>query len=125
MPSFKILGASWATYRAVSAKLGRAPSARPSLAELRAVVDESLRAFAAVGAPSTWVLSNHDVIRHASRLALTAENPQSHGIGPRSVGKPIADLGLRRLRVLGTPRRQVGLAGFGLDIVEYVALPPR
>jgi len=32
----------------------------------------------------------------------------------------LADLGLRRLRVLGTPRRQVGLAGFGLEVVEFV-----
>ncbi len=31
------------------------------------------------------------------------------------------DLGFGRLRVLGTPRRQVGLAGFGLEIAEYVA----
>ncbi|HEX5756995.1 MAG TPA: 3,4-dihydroxy-2-butanone-4-phosphate synthase [Arenimonas sp.] len=33
----------------------------------------------------------------------------------------LADLGLRQLRVLGTPRRQVGLAGYGLEVVEYVA----
>ena len=32
----------------------------------------------------------------------------------------LADLGLRRLRVLGTPRRYVGLAGYGLEVVEYV-----
>lgn len=32
----------------------------------------------------------------------------------------LADLGLGRLRVLGTPRRQVGLAGFGLEVVEHV-----
>jgi 3,4-dihydroxy 2-butanone 4-phosphate synthase/GTP cyclohydrolase II len=32
----------------------------------------------------------------------------------------LADLGLRQLRVLGTPRRQVGLAGFGLEVVEHV-----
>jgi len=32
----------------------------------------------------------------------------------------LADLGLGKLRVMGTPRRQVGLAGFGLDVVEYV-----
>ena len=32
----------------------------------------------------------------------------------------LADIGLRRLRVLGTPRKQVGLAGFGLEVVEYV-----
>jgi 3,4-dihydroxy 2-butanone 4-phosphate synthase/GTP cyclohydrolase II len=34
----------------------------------------------------------------------------------------LADLGLGKLRVLGTPRRQVGLAGYGLEVVEYVAL---
>ncbi len=32
----------------------------------------------------------------------------------------LADLGLKHLRVIGTPRRQVGLAGYGLDVVEYV-----
>jgi len=32
----------------------------------------------------------------------------------------LADLGLGRLRVLGTPRKQVGLAGYGLEVVEYV-----
>ncbi|MCL1634582.1 3,4-dihydroxy-2-butanone-4-phosphate synthase [Luteimonas sp. SX5] len=32
----------------------------------------------------------------------------------------LADLGLGKLRVLGTPRKQVGLAGFGLEVVEYV-----
>ena len=35
----------------------------------------------------------------------------------------LANLGARRLRVLGTPRRQVGLAGFGLQVVDYAALP--
>ena len=37
----------------------------------------------------------------------------------------LADLGLGKLRVLGTPRKHVGLAGYGLEVVEYVALPPR
>jgi len=32
----------------------------------------------------------------------------------------LSDLGLGKLRVLGTPRRQVGLAGYGLEIVETV-----
>ena len=32
----------------------------------------------------------------------------------------LADLGLGRLRVLGTPRRQVGLSGYGLEVVEYL-----
>ena len=35
----------------------------------------------------------------------------------------LADLGLGKLRVLGTPRRQAALAGYGLEIVETVALP--
>jgi 3,4-dihydroxy 2-butanone 4-phosphate synthase/GTP cyclohydrolase II len=34
----------------------------------------------------------------------------------------LADLGLGKLRVLGTPRRQVGLAGYGLEVVEYIPL---
>ena len=34
----------------------------------------------------------------------------------------LADLGLGRLRVIGTPRRQVAIGGFGLDIVD--TLPP-
>ena len=33
----------------------------------------------------------------------------------------LSDLGFGRLRVLGTPRKQVGLPGFGLEVVEYVA----
>ena len=31
----------------------------------------------------------------------------------------LADLGARRLRVLGTPRRQVALGGFGLEVIGY------
>ena len=34
----------------------------------------------------------------------------------------LADLGLGKLRVLGTPRRQVGLAGYGLEVVEHIPL---
>ncbi|MFC6062237.1 glycoside hydrolase family 13 protein [Streptomyces ochraceiscleroticus] len=37
-------------------------------AELRAVIDSSLDAMRPVGAPTTWVLSNHDVVRHRTRL---------------------------------------------------------
>ncbi|OAR25536.1 alpha-glucosidase [Streptomyces sp. ERV7] len=36
-------------------------------AEMRAVVDASLAATRSVGAPTTWVLSNHDVVRHPTR----------------------------------------------------------
>ncbi|MFK0222602.1 glycoside hydrolase family 13 protein [Streptomyces vinaceus] len=36
-------------------------------AAMRTVIDESLAATASVGAPTTWVLSNHDVVRHVTR----------------------------------------------------------
>src|SRR4051794_35616781 len=35
--------------------------------ELRAMIDGTLAAHALVGAPPTWVLSNHDVTRHVTR----------------------------------------------------------
>ncbi|MCC5034696.1 glycoside hydrolase family 13 protein [Streptomyces sp. WAC 00631] len=38
-------------------------------AELREAIDASLDAMRPVGAPTTWVLSNHDVVRHTTRYA--------------------------------------------------------
>jgi alpha-glucosidase len=38
--------------------------------QFAAIIDESLRAANAVGSNSTWVLSNHDVVRHATRYGL-------------------------------------------------------
>ncbi|MBA0050110.1 glycoside hydrolase family 13 protein [Streptomyces sp. AJS327] len=35
---------------------------------MRRVIEESMAAATSVGAPTTWVLSNHDVVRHATRL---------------------------------------------------------
>ncbi|MDX3387176.1 glycoside hydrolase family 13 protein [Streptomyces niveiscabiei] len=37
--------------------------------DLRTVIDDSLAMLSGVGAPATWVLSNHDVMRHTSRYA--------------------------------------------------------
>lgn len=96
--------------------------------EQRKIITESLAAFGAVGAPSTWVLSNHDVVRHASRLALTAENPQGHGIGPDSPGLPIADLGLRRARaatltMFALPGSVYLYQGEELGLPEHVYIP--
>jgi alpha-glucosidase len=34
---------------------------------LRDAIEHSIRAMHAVGAPTTWVLSNHDVVRHVTR----------------------------------------------------------
>lgn len=97
-------------------------------ADLREVIAESLRAFPGVGAPSTWVLSNHDVVRHASRLALTAENPQGHGIGPDSPGQPIPEVGLRRARaatalMLALPGSAYLYQGEELGLPEVIDIP--
>ncbi|QAV71058.1 glycoside hydrolase family 13 protein [Salinibacterium sp. UTAS2018] len=97
-------------------------------APLRAVIDASISAFSAVEAPSTWVLSNHDVVRHASRLALTAENPQGAGIGPKSAGLPIPELGLSRARaatalMLALPGSTYLYQGEELGLPEVIDLP--
>lgn len=62
--------------------------------KIRYVIDSSFQAFDAVGAPTTWVLSNHDVVRHASRFGL---NWQTEGIGPND-WQPDNKLGLTRAR---------------------------
>jgi alpha-glucosidase len=41
---------------------------------LRDVIHDSVTSAAAVGAPATWVLSNHDVVRPVSRLAPKVED---------------------------------------------------
>ncbi|PVE66054.1 glycoside hydrolase family 13 protein [Microbacterium testaceum] len=97
-------------------------------AALRAVIEESLAEYGAVGAPSTWVLSNHDVVRHASRLALTAENPQGAGIGPKSPGQPDPVKGLRRARaatalMLALPGSSYLYQGEELGLPEVIDLP--
>ncbi|ELP64192.1 glycoside hydrolase family 13 protein [Streptomyces turgidiscabies] len=61
-------------------------------AELRSVIDRTLDAMRPVGAPATWVLSNHDVTRHATRFA----NEPGLGTQIRLAGDRA--LGLRRAR---------------------------
>ncbi|QEO14112.1 glycoside hydrolase family 13 protein [Agromyces intestinalis] len=97
-------------------------------AALRKVIDESLAAFGSVGAPSTWVLSNHDVVRHATRLSVTADNPQGHGLGPRSQGIPEYAPGLRRARaatalMLALPGSAYLYQGEELGLPEVIDLP--
>jgi alpha-glucosidase len=97
-------------------------------AALRRVIDASLDAFGAVGAPSTWVLSNHDVVRHATRLSVTEANPQGHGLGPRSKGLPEYESGLRRARaatalMLALPGSSYLYQGEELGLPEVIHLP--
>jgi len=95
---------------------------------LRAVVDDSLAAFGSVGAPSTWVLSNHDVIRHATRLGLTPPPPQGQGLGPKSGSHPDEVVGLRRARaatafMLALPGSSYLYQGEELGLPEVIDLP--
>ncbi|MBE1484650.1 glycoside hydrolase family 13 protein [Plantactinospora soyae] len=92
-----------------------------------AVITRSLAASAAVGAPTTWVLSNHDVLRHATRLALPIGTPRPRGIG---VDDPQPDpvLGLRRARaatllMLSLPGSAYLYQGEELGLPEHTTLP--
>ncbi|MGJ8526177.1 Oligo-1,6-glucosidase GH31 [Halomonadaceae bacterium LMG 33818] len=65
--------------------------------ELRQVIDDSLAQSALVGAPTTWVMSNHDGVRQASRFGLSDPGARPNGIGPDDE-QPDEALGLQRAR---------------------------
>ncbi|GAA0797251.1 glycoside hydrolase family 13 protein [Spirilliplanes yamanashiensis] len=93
----------------------------------RDVIDVSTAANDAVGATTTWVLSNHDVVRHASRLGLPVGTPRPHGIGPDDP-QPDAVLGLRRARaatllMLALPGSAYLYQGEELGLPEHTTLP--
>ncbi|MFD6433393.1 glycoside hydrolase family 13 protein [Streptomyces venezuelae] len=102
--NFQYLGTSW------------------DAAELREVIDASLAAMEPVGAPATWVLSNHDVTRHATRLA----NPPGLGTQLRTAGD--RELGLRRARaatllMLALPGSAYLYQGEELGLPDVTDLP--
>jgi alpha-glucosidase len=69
--------------------------------DLREVIDDALAAGAAVGAPSTWVLSNHDVVRHVTRYARSQPEGRSEQDWERSrwqAERADLALGVRRAR---------------------------
>ncbi len=62
--------------------------------ELREVIDHTTDNLWAVGAPATWVLSNHDTIRHRTRYGRDHRNAlEGAGVVPTDLA-----LGLRRAR---------------------------
>ncbi len=65
-------------------------------AEIRARIGTSMSANDEVGAPTTWVLSNHDVVRHVSRFGLP-DGKRPNGIRAGDA-QPDHELGLRRAR---------------------------
>jgi alpha-glucosidase len=94
---------------------------------LRKVIDTSLAANGAVGATTTWVLSNHDVVRHASRLGYPVGEGRRRGIG---IGDPQPDtaLGLRRaraatLQMLAVPGSAYLYQGEELGLPEVTEMP--
>ncbi|MGL3807669.1 glycoside hydrolase family 13 protein [Paeniglutamicibacter sp. R2-26] len=97
-------------------------------AALKAIITRSLQAFDAVQAPSTWVLSNHDVPRHATRLG--APSPAARpgdGLGPEDA-QPDLELGLLRakaatLMMLGLPGGAYLYQGEELGLGDHTTLP--
>ena len=94
-------------------------------AALRDVVTTSLDAYDEVGAPTTWVLSNHDVVRHASRLAIPGGG-RPNGIRAHEP-QPDAVLGLRRaraatLQMLALPGSAYLYQGEELGLPEHTTL---
>lgn len=95
--------------------------------DLREVIASSYAANDKVGAPTTWVLSNHDVVRHASRLGLPIGTPRPNGIGADDA-QPDAVAGLRRARaattlMLALPGGAYLYQGEELGLPDHTTMP--
>lgn len=89
-------------------------------------IDESLTAASSVGAPSTWVLSNHDTIRHTTRFGLADPTKVPKGIGAQDE-QPNEALGLARARaatliMLALPGSAYLYQGEELGLPEHTEL---
>jgi alpha-glucosidase len=63
---------------------------------MRSVIEDTLVTHRTVGAPPTWVLSNHDTIRHVTRYG---REDTAFDMGDKRHGAPTdQDLGVRRAR---------------------------
>ncbi|MFF2661954.1 glycoside hydrolase family 13 protein [Kitasatospora sp. NPDC058032] len=94
---------------------------------LRAQIRTTLRNADSVGAPATWVLSNHDVIRHATRL-VRADPTMAPWILEATEPRPDTGLGLRRARaatalMLALPGSSYLYQGEELGLREVIELP--
>jgi alpha-glucosidase len=76
---------------------------------MRDVIDSTLAALAGVGAPATWVLSNHDVIRHVTRY------------GGGAVGQQRARAAI--MLILGLPGGAYIYQGEELGLEEVLDIP--
>jgi alpha-glucosidase len=97
--------------------------------ELRRVITEELATAHAAGASATWVLSNHDVVRHASRLMLPAgTDPGAWLLSGGHAPAIDAAAGLRRARaatllMLALPGSSYLYQGEELGLPEVADLP--
>jgi alpha-glucosidase len=96
--------------------------------DLRAVIDDSLAMLGAVGAPATWVLSNHDVMRHPSRYGRRVVKRWVAGETYRPEGRLDRELGTRRARaaallMLALPGGAYVYQGEELGLPEVEDLP--
>lgn len=96
-------------------------------ARMRVAIDESVSMNAAVGAPTTWVLSNHDVVRHATRFGLPDPTGWPRGIRAGDE-QPDAALGLARARaatlmMLALPGAAYLYQGEELGLPGHTTLP--
>lgn len=96
---------------------------------LKQVIKDSIRVFGQENAPSTWVLSNHDMVRHVSRFGLDCiTDPQPTGIGPNSPEKPDEARGLTIARaatmlMLALPGSAYIYQGEELGLPEVIDIP--
>ena len=109
--NFRFLDAGWEKDKLVSA------------------INESFEAFDGVGAPSTWVLNNHDVMRHASRFGGDyGRATASDGVGPKGI-QPDAVLGFRKAKaatlfMLALPGASYLYQGEELGLPEHTTIAP-
>ncbi|MDQ1619535.1 MAG: alpha-glucosidase [Actinomycetota bacterium] len=99
-------------------------------AALRSTIDECLATTHAVGAPTTWVLSNHDVTRHATRYGRLDHTGGGVAEGERVRPDTPLDLSLGRQRAraatlltLALPGSTYLYQGEELGLEEVVDLP--
>ena len=92
------------------------------------VIGQSCRAAAAVGALPTWVLSNHDIMRHATRYGLPSGTDWRKWLAVGPYDLLDAALGARRARAaalvtLSLPGSVYVYQGDELGLPEYWDLP--
>ena len=95
---------------------------------MRQSVDDSFAALGSVGAPVTWVLSNHDVVRHVSRFG-RPDHAQHKALAAVRDEPFDLELGTRRARAatllsLALPGNVYLYQGEELGLWEVEDLPP-